>query len=190
MKINLNLPYWKQLREIKATQLSKDFIPVFFISVEEDGALVTGVGCNAERFETIQDIQPVLIAKPGISSKTQVVIEDFQLVPDGYYDRNGGFVNGLYLPSEPLLYYSNTEQRKAFIDRAKTDDLSGWMGLYLEFVQNLVARSISDPTIGEFLADLKSPALNDLMENHSRFSLEELVERYQDRRWFSPNISP
>lgn len=28
------------------------------------------------------------------------------------------------------------------------------------------------------------PALNDLMENHSRFSLEELVERYQDRRWF------
>lgn len=182
MKINLNLSYWKQLREIKAAQINRNFIPTVFISVAEDGALVTGAGINAERFETMQDIQTTLITVPGISSKTQLFIEDFRLVPDGYYDPNGLFVNGLYLPSEPLLYYSNKEERKRFIDH--NEDFPRWMSLYLEFIHGLMSRSMSDPTIGEFLVDLKSPALNDLMENHSRFSLEELVERYQDRRWF------
>ena len=186
MKINLNQSYWKQLQEIKTAQSRRNFVPVFFISVAEDGALVVGVGSNAERFDTMQDVQAALITMPGISVKTQIFVEGFQLVPDGYYDRNGAFVNGLYLPSEPLLYYANTKQRKGFINRAGTENYSGWMMFYKEFVLNLVSRSMSDPTISEFLVELKSPALNDLIENHSRFTVGELVGRYQDRRWFIP----
>lgn len=169
-RINLNA-YRKQLQELQAAQTEKDFLPLMFVSVEPNGYFEIGHGSQYSKWVDIPE------PRGFIYNKTRLFIEDFYTVPDG-----------IYLPAEPLWYWCNAEERRRLIERSQEDDFTGWMADYINLIKALLARSISDTTI--FIRDMQEPALNDLIENIDRFSLNELVERYQERRWFVPYSRP
>lgn len=83
----------------------------------------------------------------------------------------------MYLPVAPILWFCPPEEVRAFIRFNQEGNQNKWLKRYIDLIQSLQKEGFPFPDI---------PVLNDLMENHSRFSLEELVERYQDRRWFVP----
>ena len=83
----------------------------------------------------------------------------------------------MYLPADLILWFCPPEEVRAFIRFNQEGNQNEWLKRYIDLIQCLQKEGFRLPD---------DPALNDLMENHSRFSLEELVERYQDRRWFVP----
>lgn len=159
----------KQLEDLKRIQANRDFLPMFFIKVNDNGSISTGNGAGAKFFENIFDIPD----PPGLTPKTLVFVEDFVTVPDG-----------LYLPADPLWYWCTTEERRTFIELDMVGDHAGWMDFYVGLITALQTDSIANPNM--YLPAFDDPALKDLWENHNRFKLEELVGRYKDQRWFVP----
>lgn len=177
----LNLTgYRKELEKLKRLHAQANFCRFFWIEVREDGSIMAGRDAAEMTipYQTVFDIPD----PPGFSPETKVFVDNSHVVPDGHYLPDGGFENGLYLPADPILYYCNQQERKRFIDLVKSSDYTAWMEKYVALIMSLQVRSISEPDT--FLPGFNDPAVHDLIQTHNRFSLEELVKRYQDRRWF------
>ncbi|WP_302380329.1 hypothetical protein [Anaerotignum lactatifermentans] len=158
-----------QLEELKRLQGEKDTIFNVVARVESSGqisaTLYRGLPKSgkviAKTFPSLCD----LLEFPGITDETNLLLDDMALAPD------------MYLPVAPILWFCPPEEVRAFIRFNQEGNQNKWLKRYIDLIQSLQKEGFPFPDI---------PVLNDLMENHSRFSLEELVERYQDRRWFVP----
>ena len=160
-----------QLEELKRLQGKKDTIFNVVARVESSGqisaTLYRGLPKSgkviAKTFPSLRD----LLEFPGITDETNLLLDDMALAPD------------MYLPADLILWFCSPKEVGAFIRFNQEGNQNGWLKRYIDLIQSLQKEGFPFPDI---------PALNDLMENHSRFSLEEVVERYQDRRWFVPYV--
>ncbi len=158
-----------RLNKLEEVQASKDFVRSVCVTVEEDGRLSIGLGKDAHYFETMFEVESYLTALPGVTNKTVLFLDDFRCWDDS-----------LYLPLEPLLYCIGSAERNRFITAAPLPE--EWLTLYIGLIQGLLATAVEKPDMA--LAGFDNPALKDLMENKDSMSVEQLVERYQDERWF------
>lgn len=167
-KINLK-DARSQLEELKRLQGKKDTISNVVVLIESSGqisaTLYRGLPKSGKlitkTFPSLRD----LLEFPGITDETGLLLDDMALAPD------------MYLPADLILWFCPPEEVRAFIRFNQEGNQNEWLKRYIDLIQCLQKEGFRLPD---------DPALNDLMENHSRFSLEELVERYQDRRWFVP----
>ena len=110
-----------------------------------------------------------LISVPGVTEKTTIILDDMGIAD-----------NWLYLPSIPILYFCNSEQRRNFADVIL--DSEKWLSLYIPLIQRILTESIKNPNMQ--LPGFDDPALQDLIQNYNSMSIEQLVERYKDQKWF------
>lgn len=159
-----------RLKKLEAMQQNKEHIGVIVFSVEDDGRIWTA-NIKKERlfFETIFEAENYLIGVPGVTKDTVIIIDDLMVWGDG-----------LYLPCDPLLYFCNSEQRCKFA--SLTMNLEKWLSLYISLVQRILTESIKNPNMR--LPGFDDPALQDLIQNYNSMSIEQLVERYKDEKWF------
>lgn len=158
-----------QLEELKRLQGEKDTIFNVVAIVELSGqisaTLYRGLPKSGKlitkTFPSLRD----LVEFPGITDETGLLLDDMALAPD------------MYLPADLILWFCPPEEVRAFIRFNQEGNQIEWLGRYIDLIQSLQKEGFPLPDI---------PVLNDLIENYTRFSVEELVERYQDRRWFVP----
>lgn len=161
----------KQLDELKRFQGVRDSIAFVTAAVEPSGAISANVHkglpkdgkYNRITFNSLRD----LLEYPGINDQTSLLLDDMTISAD------------LYLPADLILWFCQPEEIARFAQLAEKGDQAAWLTGYVELLQSLQKEQFPIP---DEMAD--NPALNDLLQNHSRFTIEELVERYQDRRWF------
>lgn len=158
-----------RLKKLEAMQQSKDHIEVIVFSVEDDGKIWTLIEKEELEFETMFEAENYLIGVPGVTKNTVIIIDDLMVWGDG-----------LYLPCDPLLYFCNSEQRRKFA--ASTMNLEKWLSLYIPLIQRILAESVKNPNMQ--LPGFDDPALQDLIQNYNSMSIEHLVERYKDEKWF------
>lgn len=158
-----------RLKKLEAMQQSKDHIEVIVFSVEDDGKIWTLIEKEELEFETMFEAENYLIGVPGVTKNTVIIIDDLMVWGDG-----------LYLPCDPLLYFCNSEQRRKFA--ASTMNLEKWLSLYIPLIQRILAESVKNPNMQ--LPGFDDPALQDLIQNYNSMSIEQLVERYKDQKWF------
>lgn len=158
-----------RLKKLEAMQQSKDHIEVIVFSVEDDGKIWTLIEKEELEFETMFEAENYLIGVPGVTKNTVIIIDDLMVWGDG-----------LYLPCDPLLYFCNSEQRRKFA--ASTMNLEKWLSLYIPLIQRILAESVKNPNMQ--LPGFDDPALQDLIQNYNSMSIEQLVERYKDEKWF------
>ena len=143
---------------------------VIVFDVADDGRIETGnFGKGWMRFETMFEAENYLVSVPGVTEKTIIIVGDL-----------GVWADGLYLPCDPLLYFCNSEQRCEFA--ALTMNLEKWLALYIPLIQRILAESIKNSNMQ--LPGFDDPALQDLIQNYNSMSIEQLVERYKDEKWF------
>ena len=158
-----------QLEELKRLQGEKDTIFNVVAIVKSSGqisaTLYRGLSKSekliTKTFPSLRD----LLEFPGITDETNLLLDDMALAPD------------MYLPVAPILWFCSPEEVGAFIRFNQEGNQNEWLKRYIDLIQSLQKAGFPFPDI---------PALNDLMKNHIQFSVEELVERYQERRWFVP----
>lgn len=159
-----------RLSKLEEIQAIKSLVESVYITVEEDGRLSIGLGADAHYFETMFEVESYLLTLPGVTNKTILFIDDIACASDD-----------LYLPGEPLLYYISSADRKRFIAVALTPE--EWLSLYIELIQKLLVTSVEKPDM--VLIGFDDPALKDLIENKNSMSIEQLIERYKDHKWFA-----
>ena len=158
-----------RLKKLEAMQQNKEHIGVIVFSVEDDGKIWALIEKEKLKFETMFEAENYLIGVPGVTKNTVIIVDDLMVWGDG-----------LYLPCDPLLYFCNSEQRREFA--ASTMNLEKWLSLYISLVQRILTESIKNPNMQ--LPGFDDPALQDLIQNYNSMSIEQLVERYKDEKWF------
>lgn len=158
-----------RLKKLEAMQEIKEHIEVIMFSVEDDGKIWALIEKEELEFETMFEAENYLIGVPGVTKNTVIIIDDLMVWGDG-----------LYLPCDPLLYFCNSEQRRKFA--ASTMNLEKWLSLYIPLIQRILAESVKNPNMQ--LPGFDDPALQDLIQNYNSMSIEQLVERYKDEKWF------
>lgn len=159
-----------RLRELEESQKNKQAIPVLFADVEEDGRLWVGKNISDRHyFENMFDGEAYINALPGVTKQTKVFIDDMFCGSDE-----------LYLPADPILYFTDSATRSDFI-HAKSDH-EKWLALYIALIQHILESAESE------LSRFNTPALKDLIENMDSMNIEQLVERYKDQKWFNRTI--
>ena len=158
-----------RLKELEAMQETKEHIGVIVFSVEDDGKIWALIEKKELEFETMFEAENYLIGVPGVTKDTVIIVDDLMVWGDG-----------LYLPCDPLLYFCNSEQRCEFA--ALTMNLEKWLSLYIPLLQQILTESIKNPNMQ--LPGFDDPALQDLIQNYNSMSIEQLVERYKDQKWF------
>ena len=160
-----------RLKKLEAMQENKEHIGVIVFSVDDDGRIWTA-NIKKERlfFETMVEVENYLIGVPGVTKNTLIIIDD-----------TGVGENWLYLPCDPILYFCTSEGRKAFVE---IWDSENWLALYISVIQEILTltESMKDPNMR--LPGFDDPALQDLIQNYNSMSIEQLVERYKDEKWF------
>lgn len=162
-----------QIEELKRLQGVKDSISTVIAVVESSGeisaTLYRGLPQNGKQItKTFSGIHN-LLEFPGITDDTNLLLDDMALSSD------------MYLPTDPILWFCSPEEIREFIHFSQNGNLSAWLKQYINLIQSLQDEKFPMP---DNLTG--NPALKDLIQNHDRFSLDELVERYQDRLWFQP----
>lgn len=156
-----------RLRELEESQKNKQAIPVLFADVEEDGRLWVGKNISEKHyFENMFDVEAYMTTLPGFTEQTKVFIDDLLCWPEG-----------LYLPSDPILYFTDSAKRSDFI-RANTNP-EKWLVLYIALIKHILESTESE------LSRFNTPALKDLIKNMDSMNIEQLVERYKDQKWFN-----
>ena len=158
-----------RLKKLEAMQEIKEHIEVIVFSVEDDGKIWALIEKEELKFETMFEAENYLIGVPGVTKNTVIIVDDLMVWGDG-----------LYLPCDPLLYFCNSEQRREFA--ASTMNLEKWLSLYIPLLQQILTESIKNPNMQ--LPGFDDPALQDLIQNYNSMSIEQLVERYKDQKWF------
>lgn len=159
-----------RLRELEESQKSKRAIPVLFTDVEEDGRLWVGKNISEKHyFENMFDVEAYMTTLPGFTEQTKVFIDDLLCWPEG-----------LYFPSDPILYFTDSEKRSDFV-RVNTDP-EKWLALYIALIKHILERAESE------LSRFNTPALKDLIENMDSMNIEQLVERYENQKWYRQHL--
>lgn len=158
-----------RLKKLEAMQEIKEHIEVIVFSVEDDGKIWALIEKEELKFETMFEAENYLIGVPGVTKNTVIIVDDLMVWGDG-----------LYLPCDPLLYFCNSEQRREFA--ALTMNLEKWLSLYIPLLQQILTESVKNPNMQ--LPGFDDPALQDLIQNYNSMSIEQLVERYKDEKWF------
>ena len=160
-----------RLRELEESQKNKQAIPVLFADVEEDGRLWVGKNTNDKHyFENMFDGEAYMT---GFTEQTKVFIDDLLCWPEG-----------LYLPSDPILYFTDTEKRSDFV--RVVSDYKEWLVLYIALIKHILETAEAE-NLSE-LPGFDTPALKDLIENMDSMNIEQLVEHYKDQKWFDRTI--
>lgn len=163
-----------RLRELEESQKNKQAIPVLFADVEEDGRLWVGKNTNDKHyFENMFDGEAYMTTLPGFTEQTKVFIDDLLCWPEG-----------LYLPSDPILYFTDTEKRSDFV--RVVSDYKEWLVLYIALIKHILETAEAE-NLSE-LPGFDTPALKDLIENMDSMNIEQLVEHYKDQKWFDRTI--
>lgn len=161
-----------RLRELEESQKNKQAIPVLFADVEENGRLWVGKNISDKHyFENMFDVEAYMTALPGFTEQTKVLIDDLLCWPEG-----------LYLPSDPILYFMDSEKRSDFV-RVNTDPEKR-LALYIALIKHVLETAETKSALPGF----DTPALKDLIENMDSMNIEQLVERYKDSKWFNGTI--
>lgn len=156
-----------RLRELEESQKNKQAIPVLFADVEEDGRLWVGKNTDDKHyFENLFDGEAYITALPGFTEQTKVFIDDMFCGSDE-----------LYLPADPILYFADSAKRSDFI-RINSDS-EKWLALYIALIKHILESAESELSI------FNTPALKDLIENMDSMNIEQLVERYENQKWFN-----
>lgn len=156
-----------RLRELEESQKNKQAIPVLFADVEEDGRLWVGKNISDRHyFENMFDGEAYINALPGVTKQTKVFIDDMFCGSDG-----------LYLPADPILYFTDSAKRSNFI-RVNSDS-EKWLALYIALIMHILESAESE------LSRFNTPALKDLIENMDSMNIEQLAERYKNQKWFN-----
>lgn len=98
-----------------------------------------------------------------------IIIDSLMLAPDG-----------LYLP-EDIILTQKREVVKRFLDLA--EDEIGYMKQYLDLCFFFFEQD--DEEIQSYIKS--EPVLMDIQENYKKLTIEEMVERYKDQRFFKGN---
>lgn len=163
-----------RLQELEESQKNKQAIPVLFADVEEDGRLWVGKNISDKHyFENMFDGEAYMTTLPGFTEQTKVFIDDLLCWPEG-----------LYLPSDPILYFTDSEKRFDFV-RVNTDPEKR-LALYIALIKHILETAETE-NFSE-LPGFDTPALKDLIENMDSMNIEQLVERYKDSKWFNGTI--
>ena len=161
-----------RLRELEESQKNKQAIPVLFADVEEDGRLWVGKNISDRHyFENMLDGEAYMTALPGFTEQTKILIDDLLCWPDG-----------LYLPTDPILYFTDSEKRSDFV--RVVSDYKEWLVLYIALIKHILETAETKSALPGF----DTPALKDLIENMDSMNIEQLVERYKDQKWFDRTI--
>lgn len=161
-----------RLRELEESQKNKQAIPVLFADVEENGRLWVGKNISDKHyFENMFDVKAYMTALSGFTEQTKVLIDDLLCWPEG-----------LYLPSDPILYFMDSEKRSDFV-RVNTDPEKR-LALYIALIKHVLETAETKSALPGF----DTPALKDLIENMDSMNIEQLVERYKDSKWFNGTI--
>ena len=161
-----------RLRELEESQKNKQAIPVIFAAVEENGRLWVGKNISDKHyFENMFDVEAYMTALPGFTEQTKVLIDDLLCWPEG-----------LYLPSDLILYFMDSEKRSDFV-RVNTDPEKR-LALYIALIKHVLETAETKSALPGF----DTPALKDLIENMDSMNIEQLVERYKDSKWFNGTI--
>ena len=156
-----------RLRELEESQKNKQAIPILFADVEEDGRLWVGKNIGDKHyFENLFDGEAYMTALPGFTEQTKVFIDDMFCGSDE-----------LYLPADPILYFTDSAKRSDFI-RINSDS-EKWLALYIALIKHILESAESE------LSRFSTPALKDLIENMDSMNIEQLVERYENQKWFN-----
>ena len=163
-----------RLQELEKSQKNKQAIPVLFVDVEEDGRLWVGKNISDKHyFENMFDGEAYMTTLPGFTEQTKVFIDDLLCWPEG-----------LYLPSDPILYFMDTEKRSDFV-RVNTDPEKR-LALYVALIKHILETAETE-NFSE-LPGFDTPVLKDLIKNMDSMNIEQLVERYKDSKWFNGTI--
>lgn len=161
-----------RLRELEESQKNKQAIPVLFVDVEEDGRLWVGNDISDKHyFENMFDGEAYMTTLPGFTKQTKVFIDDLFCWPEG-----------LYLPSDPIMYFTDSEKRSDFV-RVNTDSEKR-LALYIALIKHILETAETKSELPGF----DTPALKDLIENMDSMNIEQLVEHYKDQKWFDRTI--
>lgn len=160
-----------RLKKLEAMQEIKEHIGVIVFRVEDDGRIRTA---NIKKgwlfFESMFEAENYLISVPGVTKNTVIIIDDMAVASDD-----------LYLPTDPIIYLlGSSEYRKKFVELILKP--KEWLSLYIPLIQEILAESIKNPNMQ--LPGFDDPALQDLIQNYNSMSIEQLVERYKDQKWF------
>ena len=159
-----------RLKKLEAMQEIKEHIGVIVFSVEDDGKIWALIEKEELKFETMFEAEDYLIGVPGVTKNTVIIIDDMAVASDD-----------LYLPTDPIIYLlGSSEYRKKFVELILKP--KEWLSLYIPLIQEILAESIKNPNMQ--LPGFDDPALQDLIQNYNSMSIEQLVERYKDEKWF------
>lgn len=163
-----------RLRELEESQKNKQAIPVLFADVEEDGRLWVGKNISDKHyFENMFDGEAYMNTLPGFTEQTKILIDDLLCWPEG-----------LYLPTDPILYFIDSEKRANFV--RVVSDYKEWLVLYIALIKHILETAETE-NLSE-LPGFDTPALKDLIENMDSMNIEQLVEHYKDQKWFNGTI--
>lgn len=161
-----------RLRELEESQKNKQAIPALFAEVEENGRLWVGKNISDKHyFENMFDVEAYMTALPGFTEQTKVLIDDLLCWPEG-----------LYLPSDPILYFTDSEKRSDFV--CVNTDPEKRLTLYIALIKHVLETAETKSALPGF----DTPTLKDLIENMDSMNIEQLVERYKDSKWFNGTI--
>jgi len=164
----------RQLQEIlrRAKELKEKVSIVYdpaltFIEFETDGTITVDeqyVSVKKKRLKTNNRVfksgSDVLDYLDGITHKNPVIIDDMAMIPDGFYIDTS------------LLFCMNQEELAHLCALNASD--TAYMGFYLDMAR-------------KYTFDYELPEngiLSDLRGCCDELTVEQLVERYSDQRWF------
>lgn len=159
-----------RLKELEKAQNSKNFISVLFIGVENNGKICVDTDSRTRLFDTMFEAEDYISTLPGFTEQSKILLDDTICAS-----------NNLYLPSDPILYFLDSEERTQFISAMM--DSKEWLTLYIDLVQRILAESNKGNNTP--LPGFNAPALQDLLANYNSMSIEQLIERYENQKWFT-----
>lgn len=165
------------LQQIKKMQQQNNSAVFIMVNLIEDGTLDVDVKfMNGKKYisktKNVDNILHVYDAFPNIEKNATVILDDMLLNPD------------MYLPNEIILSQSR-EVVKGYIDLNLIDDEVGYMNLYLDLCCFFFEQDDEETEL--YLAS--EPVLLDIRENYEKLTIEEMVERYKNQRFFTPQLS-
>lgn len=103
----------------------------------------------------------------------RIIIDDMAIQTDMYIETG-------------LILDSDKETIRSFVNLAIQDDEVQYMKAYIELFQTWMA---VDEIHRKVLSELSTPFYLDFFDHYKELSVEELIERYKDQRFFEPQTT-
>lgn len=167
-----------ELKQIRKMQQQNNTADLVFMTLLDDGTVDVratfkqGKKKHSVKNKNIENILDLYQAFPDIKENTPVIFDNMILE-----------CCDMYLPLD-IICHQRKEVIKAFIDLSIAEDEIGYMELYLDLCSFLFEQE--DEKTNAYIAS--EPVLMDIHKNYKALSVEELIERYKDQRFFTPQI--